>query len=122
MPSEAIRLRVEAAWERRQAHFDGRGLTCNADMGVAEVREFCGVDGAGHSLLRAAMIQLSMSARSHERTLVSLHPEPAEGRILKLARTIADPSAGSLRLSSGQVGKVRKERRILTHTTWRRSN
>jgi len=33
------------------------GLTCNADMGVAEVREFCGVDSSGRSLLRAAMTQ-----------------------------------------------------------------
>ena len=30
------------------------GLTCNADMGVAEVREFCGVADAGRGLLRAA--------------------------------------------------------------------
>ena len=63
-PSKAIRQRVEAAREIQQARFEGKGLTCNADMGVVEVREFCGVDGAGHGLLRAAMTQLGVSARS----------------------------------------------------------
>jgi magnesium chelatase family protein len=46
-------------------------------MGVSEVREFCQVDTGGRSLLRAAMQQLGMTARSYH-------------RILKLARTIAD--------------------------------
>ncbi|MBC7260628.1 MAG: magnesium chelatase, partial [Chloroflexi bacterium] len=52
-------------------------LLCNADMGPAEVREYCRLDEAGKSLLRAAMSQLGMSARAFH-------------RILKLARTIAD--------------------------------
>ena len=67
--SEAIRQRVEAAREIQQARFEGRGFTCNADMGVAEVREFCGVDSAGRSLLRAAMQQLGMSAHAFRRIL-----------------------------------------------------
>jgi magnesium chelatase family protein len=46
-------------------------------MGPAEVREYCRLDDAGKSLLRAAMSQLGMSARAFH-------------RILKLARTIAD--------------------------------
>ncbi len=52
-------------------------LLCNADMSPAEVREYCRLDDAGNSLLRAAMSQLGMSARAFH-------------RILKLARTIAD--------------------------------
>jgi len=68
-PSAAIRQRVEAAREIQHARFEGRGLTCNADMGAAEVREFCGVDGAGRGLLRAAMTQLGISARSYHRIL-----------------------------------------------------
>jgi predicted ATPase with chaperone activity len=50
--------------------------------GPGEVRDHCPVDDAGRSLLRAAMQQLHMSARAYP-------------RILKLARTIADPSTGS---------------------------
>jgi magnesium chelatase family protein len=48
-------------------------------MGPAEVRDFCRLDDAGRSLLRAAMKQLHMSARAYHRT-----------RSVKLARTIAD--------------------------------
>jgi magnesium chelatase family protein len=49
----------------------------NADMGPAEVREYCPFDDAGRSLRRAAMQQLQMSARAYH-------------RILKPARTIVD--------------------------------
>jgi magnesium chelatase family protein len=76
-PSAAIQARVEAARERQRGRFEGSQLLSNADMGPAEVREFCVVDDAGKSLLRAAMKQLHMSARAYH-------------RILKLARTIAD--------------------------------
>ena len=86
-PSAVIRQRVEAARERQRARFAGLethgnpSLQCNADMGPAEVRQFCPVDGAGKSLLKAAMQQLGMSARAYH-------------RILKLARTIADLAGG----------------------------
>jgi magnesium chelatase family protein len=86
-PSAAVRERVEAAREVQRTRFErahangvlpeGRNLTCNADMGPAEVRQYCEVDQAGKALLRAAMQQLHMSARAYH-------------RILKLARTIAD--------------------------------
>jgi magnesium chelatase family protein len=50
---------------------------CPAKAGPGEVRDFCRLDDAGKSLLKAAMQQLHMSARAYH-------------RILKLARTIAD--------------------------------
>ena len=77
-PSGAIRERVEAARERqRQRLGQNDRIMANADMGPAEVRDFCQVDDAGKGLLKAAMQQLHMSARAYH-------------RILKLARTIAD--------------------------------
>ena len=76
-PSAAIRERVEASRTIQRERFAGNPLTCNADMGPTEVREFCQLDSAGKSLLRAAMTQLGMSARAFH-------------RILKLSRTIAD--------------------------------
>ena len=76
-PSAAIRARVRAARERQQARFKDTPMICNADMGPAHIREYCEVDEAGKSLMRAAMQQLGMSARSFH-------------RVLKLARTIAD--------------------------------
>ena len=53
------------------------GVTCNAEMRPAEIREFCQLEAAGQSLIKAAMRQLHLSARAYHRTL-------------KLARTIAD--------------------------------
>ena len=52
-------------------------ITSNADMRVAEVRQFCRLDEEGESLIRTAMRQLQLSARGYH-------------RVLKLARTIAD--------------------------------
>lgn len=46
-------------------------------MRVAEVRQFCKLDGAGHSLVRQTMSQLNFSTRAYH-------------CVLKLARTIAD--------------------------------
>ena len=80
-PSKTIRARVETARQRQTKRFQGHDhVTCNADMGVAEVREFCGVDSSGRALLKAAMRQLQLSARAYH-------------RILKLARTVADLAA-----------------------------
>jgi magnesium chelatase family protein len=76
-PSSAVRARVAAARERQAARFTGTRLLTNADMGPAEVRRYCGLDGAGQRLMQAAMRQLHLSARAYH-------------RVLKLARTIAD--------------------------------
>jgi magnesium chelatase family protein len=99
-PSECIRRRVEAARERQRERFGAVGakhsavgsqgsvessppntsplqVVCNADMGPAEVRQFCPLDDTGRALMRTAMQQLQLSARAYH-------------RVLKLARTIAD--------------------------------
>ncbi|HHH40862.1 MAG TPA: ATP-binding protein [Chloroflexi bacterium] len=80
-PSAQVQARVEAARERQWARFAGTHLTCNADMGPADVRAYCVLDETGKSLLKAAMKQLSLSARAYH-------------RILKVARTIADLAGG----------------------------
>ena len=78
-PSEALRGRVEAARGRQQERFAGTRFICNAEMTPLEVRQHCQMtlDDAAKSLLRLAMNQLALSARSFH-------------RVLKLARTIAD--------------------------------
>jgi magnesium chelatase family protein len=92
-PSAAMRGRVEAARGiQRRRFFEGTELACNADMGPAEVRQYCEVDQAGKSLLRAAMQQLAMSARAYH-------------RILKLARTIAD-LASSERIETAYLAEA----------------
>ena len=75
--SAAVRTRVLAARERQHTRFDESGLTCNADMGPAHIREYCELDDTSKALMRSAMNQLGMSARAFH-------------RVLKLARTIAD--------------------------------
>ncbi|MFC1964066.1 YifB family Mg chelatase-like AAA ATPase, partial [Chloroflexota bacterium] len=75
--SATIQSRVKASRETQLQRFAGTGLTCNAEMKPAEIREFCRVEEAAQGLIKAAMKQLYLSARAFH-------------RILKLARTIAD--------------------------------
>jgi magnesium chelatase family protein len=92
--SEQVRQRVEKARARQQERFAGTRLVCNAEMTPVEVREYCQValeDGA-KSLLRLAMNQLALSARSFH-------------RVLKLARTVAD-LAGSEGITTPHVAEA----------------
>jgi magnesium chelatase family protein len=92
-PSSAIRARVMAARERQARRFRGHGrCTTNADMGAAEIRQHCGLDGAGQSLMKAAVRQLNLSARGYH-------------RVLKLARTIAD-LAGSEPIGAAHLAEA----------------
>jgi magnesium chelatase family protein len=91
-PSKVIRTRVEAARARQTDRFDGSQMRTNADMGAKEVQHFCELDGAGDTLMRAAMQQLQLSARSYH-------------RILKLSRTIAD-LAGEERIQSHHLAEA----------------
>ena len=76
-PSHRVQSRVEAARERQRSRFSDKDQTANADMHPAQIRAHCQLDPEGKSLLRSAMRQLHLSARSYH-------------RVLKLARTIAD--------------------------------
>jgi magnesium chelatase family protein len=90
--SQTVRARVQAARERQLRRFSGTKLTCNAEMGPSEVREFCQTDASGEKLLKAAMQQLHLSARAFH-------------RVLKLARTIAD-LAGSDMIAANHVAEA----------------
>jgi magnesium chelatase family protein len=97
-PSAAIRQRVQAARELQTRRFSqiarhpSLNIVCNADMRVAEVRQFCKLDETSDNLVRAAMSQLNLSARAYHRTL-------------KLARTIAD-LAGSENIQPAHVAEA----------------
>lgn len=75
--SAAIRARVAAARARQAQRFSGKSSPVNAAMTAEEIERFCALDQAGERLLRSAMTELGLSARAH-------------GRILKVARSIAD--------------------------------
>jgi len=75
--SEKVRERIKTTHEIQLERFNGTKLKCNADMTPKEVKEFCTVESAAQSLLRAAMKQLHLTARAFH-------------RVLKVSRTIAD--------------------------------
>jgi magnesium chelatase family protein len=76
-PSARVQERVEETRRRQRERFSAGRLSCNAEMTPSEVREYCRVEEPAQGLLKAAMQQLSLSARAFH-------------RILKLARTVAD--------------------------------
>jgi magnesium chelatase family protein len=76
-PSKAIRERVVTARKRQAERFKGTSLHCNAHMQARQIHKWCAVSDDIKDLLRAAIQQLSLSARAYD-------------RILKLSRTIAD--------------------------------
>ncbi len=80
-PSAQVRQRVVAARLRQRERFRSRPrVTCNARMGVREIKQHCALADATLELLKAAMADLKLSARAYD-------------RILRVARTIADLDA-----------------------------
>ncbi len=100
-PSEAVRERVEDARRVQQHRFAGTRVACNAEMAPAEVREHCQVrlDEQAASLLRLAMTQLSLSARSFH-------------RVLKLSRTIADMAGSEIITAAHLAEAVQYRQRV----------
>jgi len=78
--SESVRERVIKAREIQAKRFEGSGIYCNAQMSSKQLKTYCKIDEAGHTLLKTAMEKLNLSARAYD-------------RILKVSRTIADLAA-----------------------------
>jgi magnesium chelatase family protein len=75
--SPQIRKRVEAARDRQRTRFPGQKTYANGHIPERLLREICPLGEAECLLLRQALEQGSLSAR-------------AQGKILRVARTIAD--------------------------------
>ncbi len=90
--SERVRERVKGARRVQASRFQGKRILLNAEMGPAEVREFCPLEEGARDLLRGAMKQLGLSARAFH-------------RVLKLARTIAD-LAGAGAIAPGHLAEA----------------
>jgi magnesium chelatase family protein len=73
--SAAMREQVKGVRGVQQRRF-GDG-TLNGRMSTRQLRRHCGLDAEGKALLQAAMENLGLSARAHD-------------RILRVARTVAD--------------------------------
>lgn len=76
-PSSQIRQRVNAARQRQNQRFEGKPYACNADIPAGDLQEMCQTTQAASQLLRRAFDSFGFSARTY-------------GRVLKVARTIAD--------------------------------
>ncbi len=93
--SETIRGRITAARTIQADRFrdwDKESVLVNADMGPAEVQQFCSVDEAGRSLLKTATQQMNLSARAYH-------------RVLKVSRTIAD-LAGEAQIQAAHIAEA----------------
>ena len=75
--SETIRNRVTRARAIQSARYGDGAVLTNADMGPTELDAHVVLDGASEGMMKAAVRQLNLSARSYH-------------RVLKLSRSIAD--------------------------------
>lgn len=75
--SANIKARVESARNRQLARFKDSRLITNAEMNSEATRKYCEMDDVSKTLLKQAVEQYHLSARSYF-------------RVLKVARTIAD--------------------------------
>ncbi len=75
--SAAVRERVTAVRQLTQTRYTTSGTLTNAELRPAQMKTWCKLTDDGVALLKSAVDRLHMSARSY-------------GRILKVARTIAD--------------------------------
>jgi len=84
--SKEIQKRVQKARDIQTKRFEktikdrGKLLASNAEMSTREVKQFCNLSKDSQTLLRQAVTQMNLSARSYY-------------RIIKVARTIADLSS-----------------------------
>ena len=96
-PSTAVAARVKGARDIQEGRFSDAGLSgihVNAEMTPPMVRDFVQsrMDDAGLNLLRIAVNQLNLSARSFH-------------RLLKISRTVAD-LAGAERVEPAHVAEA----------------
>ena len=91
--SADIRKRVVTARDIQSERFKSvNGVHCNAQMSDKMIHEYAEPDENGLKMLRLAMEKRSLSARAY-------------GRILKVARTIAD-LAGSPQVTAEHIGEA----------------
>ena len=75
--SDQIRTRVTLARQLQTERYRKDGLFSNAQLKPRHIKKYCLIDAEGRNLLERAVSQLGLSARAY-------------GRILRVARTIAD--------------------------------
>lgn len=75
--SSEIQKRVNNARNIQLKRYEGLGIYSNSELTPSLIDKFCKLDNSGNYILKQAFEKLGLSARAY-------------GRILKVARTIAD--------------------------------
>ncbi|MEI6659078.1 MAG: magnesium chelatase, partial [Planctomycetota bacterium] len=104
--SGQMREAVLAARARQAARFgngSGREIRCNARMSSREIREHCRLQPPAIELLRAAVADLGLSARAHD-------------KVLRVACTVADLDASDT-ISCSHVSEAINYR-LLDRSLW----
>ncbi|MEE8241105.1 MAG: YifB family Mg chelatase-like AAA ATPase [Nitrospirales bacterium] len=96
--SAIIRERVAAARSRQGARYRKEGIFCNAQLKPRQVKRYCALEAGPRALLEQAMMRLGLSARAY-------------GRILRVARTIAD-LAESTRIEADHLAEAIQYRNL----------
>jgi magnesium chelatase family protein len=99
--SAEVREKTVAARQIQQRRVSGTATYSNAAMNERQVQDFCAVDAEAGSLLKNAVDTLGFSARSY-------------GRILKVARTIADLESVEI-ISAAHVSEAIQYRNLDRH-------
>ena len=90
--SSTIRARVAEARVRQRARYGGEGIHTNAQLKSRHLKKYCTLSATGRDLIELAMKRLGLSARAY-------------GRILRVARTIAD-LAGADQVDTVHLGEA----------------
>lgn len=75
--SREVGLRVKKAREIQQARYQGEDIHCNAQLHASLLKKYCAPSTEASAVLHMAVERLGMSMRAY-------------GRVLKVARTVAD--------------------------------
>jgi magnesium chelatase family protein len=75
--SQTVRERVQKARQMQQDRYREDGIHCNAQLDAKQLKKYCPLSEEAQNVLHAAMERYGMSMRAY-------------GRVLKVARTIAD--------------------------------
>ena len=101
--SSQMREAVLVAKQRQLERLKGLSIRSNARMSSRQIREFCQLGSAAIELMRAAVTDLGLSARAHD-------------KVLRVARTIADLD-GSDAIGCGHVAEAISYR-VLDRSAW----
>lgn len=90
--SRDIKLRVLEARERQARRFRGTGFRFNAELGAAEIKEYCALGMKEQEMMEQIFYRMNLSARAYY-------------KIIKVSRTIADLE-GADQISISHLGEA----------------